>query len=166
MGVLHDIAVESMFIRNGKLKHDFNILRKACQLFLHLLLHDTLALRLIRAVDINLRLQNGNQVRPCNPKAKFKLLVNDFLYSFRIGFFNHGTHLGSEYMAFLCPGKQILKTWYGLHEAHAVFLLCQPLIHFQDRYDSLYLPQIIRCKPVINLTFHGILKQYGCQYML
>ena len=94
------------------------------------------------------------------------LLVNDFLYSFRIGFFNHGTHLGSEYMAFLCPGKQILKTWYGLHEAHAVFLLCQPLIHFQDRYDSLYLPQIIRCKPVINLTFHGILKQYGCQYML
>ena len=166
MGIFHEVAVESMLIRNGQFKHQLGILQKLCQMFLDFILHDLLRLSLIRAVNINLRLQYGNQSRSGNAKPDFKLLVHNLFDSHRICLLNHGTHLGAENMALHRTPKEFVQSRNGLHQPDSVRFLRQALIHLQNGNDSLLLPQVIRSQLIPYLPLHGILKKDGCQDMV
>ena len=135
-------------------------------MFLDFILHDLLRFSLIRTVNINLRLQYGNQSRSGNAKPDFKLLIHNLFDAHRVSLLNHGTHLSSENMPLHRTYKEFIQPRNRLHQPDSVRFLCQTLIHLQDRDDTLLLPQVIRSQLIPNLPLHGILKKDGCQDMV
>ena len=50
---------------------------------------------------------------------------------------------------------------HGLHQLDPVFLGGKALVHFQKRYDPFHVPKIVRGRPPLDVSVHGVLEQDG-----
>ena len=146
-------------IRNGQLKHQLGIFWQFGQMFHNNFFQNFFGFRLVRTVNIHFRFDNGNQPGRSNLQADFKLLVYDFFDTGFRRFFNNAAHFRTEDVPLITgPGQCFIQAGNRFHQLYAVIQIRKSFVNFQDRNDSLYVPQIIGRKLIFNFTVHCIFK--------
>ena len=159
--VFHDTFVEVVDGRDGDLEHDLGIGGQLCEVLLHATEHDLLCLCLVRAVDVDLGLEDGDEPLADDLHADLELLVNDGADAGRVCLLDDGAHFRAEDVAFLCAIQQGVETRDGLHELDAVLLLGEAFVDLQDGDDALLGPKEVRSEETVDLAVHGVLKEDG-----
>lgn len=159
--VFHDPFVEVVDGRDGDLEHDLGIGGQLCEVFFDGAEHDLLCFFFIGAVDVDLRLEDGDKTLADDLHADLELLVNDGADAGRVCLLDDGAHFRSEDVAFLCAVQQGVETRDGLHELDAVLLLGEAFVDLQDGDDALLGPKEVRSEETVDLAVHGVLKEDG-----
>ena len=159
--VFHDPFVEVVDGRDGDLEHDFGIGGQLCEVLFDGAEHDLLCLFFIGAVDVDLRLEDGDKTLADDLHADLELLVNDGADAGRVCLLDDGAHFRAEDVAFLCAIQQGVETRDGLHELDAVLLLGEAFVDLQDGDDALLGPKEVRSEETVDLAVHGVLKEDG-----
>ena len=161
MRVLHNLGVEIIDTGDGELEHEFCIGRALGEVLLDDAAHDLLCHRLVRAVDVDLWLEDGDEALCDDLLAKCKLLVDDGTDAVRVCLLDDRAHLRAENVACVRAVKECAEVRDGLHELDAVRLGREPLVDLQDGDDALLLPEIVGRVEPVDLAVHRVLKKNG-----
>ena len=161
MRVLHNLGVEIIDTGDGELEHEFCIGRALGEVLLDDAAHDLLCHRLVRAVDVDLWLEDGDEALCDDILTERKLLVDDGADAAGICLLDDRAHLRAENVACVRAVKECAEVRDGLHELDAVCLGREPLVDPQDGDDALFLPEIVGGVELVDLAVHCVLKEDG-----
>ena len=159
--VFHDTFVEVVDGRDGDLEHDLGIGGQLCEVLFDGAEHDLLCLFFIGAVDVDLRLEDGDKPLRDAVLTERKLLVDDGTDAVRVCLLDDRAHLRAENVACVRAVKECAEVRDGLHELDAVRLGRKPLVDLQDGDDALFLPEIVGGVEPVDLAVHCVLKEDG-----
>ena len=157
--VFHDVCVEVVDGRDGDLEHDLGIGGQLCEVFLHAAEHDLLCLCLVRAVDVNLGFEDGDEPLADDLHSDLELLVDDGADAVSIRLFDDGAHLRAKDVTLVCAVKQVVEPRDRLHELNAVLLVGKSLVDLEDGDDALLIPEEISGKETVDLAIHRVLEE-------
>ena len=115
--------------------------------------------RLVRAVDVYFRFNDGYEACSNDLTADLKLLGHHGLDASRVGFLDHGAHLGTENTGRFRFRQQRIKIGYWLHDLRAIDDISEALVDFQERYYLLHIPEVAGCRLAFHLPIHGVFEQ-------
>ena len=153
------VGVQVVLLGQGELEHDLLVLAQGVELLDQFGMEQGLGLGLVRAVDVDLGLDDGHEAGGDDLLADLELLRHVGGDAFRVGLLDHGTHLGAEDAGGLRPGQQVIQIRHGLHELHAVFLVREPLVHLEDGNHLLVFPQVMGRGLALDIPVHGVFEE-------
>ena len=100
-------------------------------------LQQRLGLGLLRAVDVDLGLDDRHQAGVEDLPADLELLVDDRLDTRRVGELDDRAHLRAEHALGRAPASSsVVEPGDRLHHLHAVGLVGEALVDLQERHDA------------------------------
>src|SRR6266536_420622 len=114
-----------------------------------------------RAANIHFGLDDRHEAGRDDLLSCFELLVHDVLDAGCVGLLDDRAHLGSEDALRFGFVEQRSKRGHGLHQLDPVLLSCKALVHFQKRHNTFHGPKIVRGRPPLDVSVHGVLEQDG-----
>src|SRR5215510_3200102 len=153
------ISIQVVSFRWGDLEHDQLSRLQFVQLLEDRCFEQLFGLGLLRTANIHFRLDDWHQTSGDDLLSYFELLVHDVLDAGSVGLLDDRAHLGSEYALRFGLVEQRAKLGHGLHQLDPVLLRCQPLVHFQKRHNTFYIPEIVRRGLPLYFPVHGVLEQ-------
>ncbi len=114
---------------------------------------------LVRAVDADLGLEDGNEPGGRHARAVLELLLHDRRHPVPVRVLDHRAHLGAEDPMPIGPLEQLVEGVNRLHELDALPLVGKSLVDLQEGDDLLLLPKVLRCRETLHVPFHRLLEQ-------
>ena len=159
--MIHQFPIEAIYLGQGQLEHDLVAVGNRVQTSQQGHLQMILGLGLGRAVDINLRLQDGHHALGQNTGPLGELLVNDGSDTRFASLLDHRTHLGTEDPFGSTTVQELFQARVGLHQLDAIRLVGQSLVDLEERNHTLGIPQVLGRGATIDLTIHRALEKDG-----
>jgi len=94
-------------------------------------------------VNIDFRLDDRHKARGDDLSTGFELLVHDVLDARYVCSVDDRAHFGSEYALRYGPVEERSKLGHRPHQVDAAHLRRKALVHFQERHNTLHIPQIV-----------------------
>ncbi len=120
---------------------------------------DDLGLGLVRAVNVDLGLQDGDKPGAKDPLPDVELLLDDGRDTGRGGLFDHGAHLRAEYVLGTGPLQQFIKVQHGLHQLYAARFPGEAPVHLEEGHHPLRIPKIVSGRPPFDFPVHRLLEE-------
>jgi hypothetical protein len=148
-------------VRDRQLQHDLTITRQCIQPALKFCQQNRLGTGLVRALDRDLRLQNGHQSMAIDLRGYLELLRNNGSDARFGGQIDDRTHLGAKDTKFRCARQERVELWHRPHQTDAVAFRLKTLVHFHEGHDATLVPQEGWYRLPVHVAIHRSLKQDG-----
>ncbi len=157
--VVHQLLVEAVGLGQRELQHDELVGRQCVEGSEDGGLQQGLGLGLLRAVDVDLGLDDRHETRGHDLLADLELLVHHGLDAGRVGQLDDRAHLGAEHALGHGPAEELVEPVDRLHDLGTVDLVGQALVDLQERHDLLGAPEVGAGVDPFDLAVHGLLEE-------
>ncbi len=157
--MLDALEVEVLLLGKRELEHDQLTGLETRQTMGEFGAEDDLGLGLVRAVNVDLGLQDGDKPGAKDPLPDVELLLDDGRDTGRGGLFDHGAHLRAEYVLGTGPLQQFIKVQHGLHQLYAARFPGEAPVHLEEGHHPLRIPKIVSGRPPFDFPVHRLLEE-------
>src|SRR5690606_3202762 len=157
--MLDELAVEIVLVGQRQLQHHRLIRIELVELLANPRLQQRLRARLVRAVNVDFRLDDRDEPRLQDSPRVFELLLDDRTDALLVGLLYDRSHLRSEDVLALRFREERIEIVDRLPQLNAVALGREALVDLEDRPDVLHLLKVIGRRPALDLAVHRALEE-------